>query len=220
MIKKQYLKNKPICKVTFSLPIEAAVDANEVRLLGDFNNWSWDDAMPMNLNKAEYTAMIELEAGRRYEFRYLIDSHIWENDWEADDYIPSPYDGIYNSVVMLEMAEVEAPKPAKPTKTTSKAKAEPKKKATKKAAPTKDDLRKIEGVGPKIATLLNEGGIHTFQDLAKAKNKKLVEILEAAGSRYRMHDPATWPEQAKLAAAGKWEELNTLQEELKGGKRK
>ncbi len=218
MLKKQYLKNKPICKVTFTLPIEAAPDASEVRLLGDFNNWSWDDAVTLQLNKAEYTVIIELEAGRRYEFRYLIDSHIWENDWAADDYVPSPYDGIYNSVVLIEPVEIEQPV----AKATPKKKAEPKKKAApkKKTSADKDDLRKIEGVGPKIATLLNEAGILTFQDLAKAKNKKLVEILEAAGSRYKMHDPTTWPEQAKLAAAGKWEELNTLQEELKGGKRK
>jgi len=212
MLKKQYAKNKPLCKVTFSLPLEAAPDANEVRLLGDFNNWSWDEAVILSLNKAEYTAVVELEAGQSYEFRYLIDSHIWENDWAADDYVPSPYDGVYNSVVLTEAVTA---KPA--TKTTPKKK--PAKKPAKKATKSKDDLRKIEGIGPKIASLLNEAGIKTFKELAKTKNKKLVEILEAAGKRYRMHDPATWPEQAKLAADGKWEQLEALQKELKGGRR-
>jgi len=217
MLKKQYAKNKPVCKVTFSLPLEAAPDAREIRLLGDFNNWSWDQAAILALNKAEYTAVVELEAGQRYEFRYLIDSHIWENDWAADDYVPSPYDGVYNSVVLTEAVATEPTTRAIPKKKTAKKTA---KKTTKKAAKAKDDLRKIEGIGPKIATLLNEAGITTFKELAKTKNKKLVEILEAAGKRYRMHDPSTRPEQAKLAADGKWEQLETLQKELKGGRRR
>ncbi len=90
-------------------------------------------------------------------------------------------------------------------------------KATAKDAKP-DDLRKIEGIGPKIAEKLNEGGIMTFQDLASAEQDRLKEILEAAGSRYRMHDPSTWPMQAQLAADGKWDELDELQDRLDGGK--
>ena len=90
------------------------------------------------------------------------------------------------------------------------------KKVAKKAI--KDDLKKIEGIGPKIASLLNDAGINTFAQLSKASNKKLKGILEAAGSRFRMHDPGSWPKQAKLAAGGKWEELKKLQDELDGGK--
>jgi large subunit ribosomal protein L27 len=92
--------------------------------------------------------------------------------------------------------------------------------APKKAAKSggQDDLKKIEGIGPKIASLLNEGGIITFAQLSETDPEKIREILEAAGSRYKVHDPTTWPQQAGLAAEGKWDELKALQEELKGGK--
>ncbi len=100
-------------------------------------------------------------------------------------------------------------------------KVEAKKEETPKASKPSDsdDLKKIEGIGPKISEILKEGGIHTFDDLAKADVEKLKGLLHDAGSRYRMHDPTTWPEQAALAAAGKWEELDVLQDELKGGKK-
>ncbi len=103
----------------------------------------------------------------------------------------------------------------------AKAAAKPTAKATAKPkAATKDKLTIIEGVGPKIAELLNAEGIMTFADLAKAKMKKLSDILEAAGSRYTMHQPDTWPEQAALARDGKMDELKTLQAALDGGKAK
>ena len=96
-----------------------------------------------------------------------------------------------------------------------------KKEATPKTSRTaKDKLRLIEGIGPKIEGLLQEGGILTFQDLADAKQGTLKEILAAAGPRYRMHDPGTWGEQAALAAEGKMKELKKWQDELKGGRKK
>jgi len=81
-----------------------------------------------------------------------------------------------------------------------------------------DDLKKIEGIGPKISEKLSEAGVDTFQKLADADVQKLKDILEAAGSRYRMHDPTTWPEQAGIAAAGDWDKLKELQDRLDGGK--
>jgi len=81
-----------------------------------------------------------------------------------------------------------------------------------------DDLKKIEGIGPKISEHLNNGGILTFQQLADTDIEKLKEILENAGPRYKMHDPTTWPEQSKLAADGKWDELKELQDRLDGGR--
>lgn len=80
-----------------------------------------------------------------------------------------------------------------------------------------DDLKKIEGIGPKVASLLNEAGITNFQQMVDAGAEKLETILDAAG--LQMIDADTWPEQAKLAAAGDWEALAKLQDELKGGKR-
>ena len=84
----------------------------------------------------------------------------------------------------------------------------------------KDDLKKIEGIGPKIAELLNNHGISTYADLGKAKTDKLIQILETAGSRYRIADPSTWSKQAKLAGKGDWDGLKQLKKELKGGRRK
>ncbi|ARV12130.1 50S ribosomal protein L21 [Gilvibacter sp. SZ-19] len=112
-------------------------------------------------------------------------------------------------------AKKEAPKAAaKPAakKEAPKA-AAPKKAAPKKAA--KDDLKKIEGIGPKIAETLAAAGIATFADLAKAKPAAISEII--AGVRGN-HVPDTWPQQAKLAADGKWDELKELQDKLDGGK--
>ncbi len=125
-----------------------------------------------------------------------------------------------------EKVEVPVAKSVKPAAPAAEEKAEvlaatpaPEKKAApaKKAAGA-DDLKKVEGIGPKIASLLNEAGINTFAELAATDADKIREILEAAGSRYRVHDPATWPQQAGLAAEGKWDELQSLQDELKGGR--
>ncbi|MBK8582163.1 MAG: 50S ribosomal protein L27 [Flavobacteriales bacterium] len=85
-------------------------------------------------------------------------------------------------------------------------------------APKADDLKKVEGVGPKIAELFNEAGINTFAELAATSVDKLKSILEAAGPHFASHDPGTWPKQAELAAAGKWDELKAWQDELDGGK--
>ena len=89
---------------------------------------------------------------------------------------------------------------------------------TKAAVKTADDLKKIEGIGPKIAQLLTDAGIPTFAKLAKSEVKELKTVLENAGSGYRMHDPTTWPKQAELAGAGKWEDLKKYQDELIAGK--
>ena len=80
-----------------------------------------------------------------------------------------------------------------------------------------DDLKKIEGIGPKINSLLQEAGINTYAELAAASVDKIDAIIDAAGITFA--DPTTWPQQAKLAADGKWEELEKLQDELSGGKK-
>ncbi len=97
--------------------------------------------------------------------------------------------------------------------------ATPEAKEAPKADAKPDKLTKIEGIGPKIAEKLNAAGILSFKDLAAASLEKLQGVLDEAGSRYRMHDPGTWAEQAALAAADKWDELETLQDKLDGGKR-
>ena len=87
------------------------------------------------------------------------------------------------------------------------------------AASTKgDDLKKIEGIGPKIAELFNNEGIFLFSELANTPVERMQEILDAAGSRYRVHNPSTWAQQAQMAANGQWDELKVLQDQLNGGK--
>ena len=94
-----------------------------------------------------------------------------------------------------------------------------KKTTAKKAATKVDDLKKIEGIGPKIAGILTEAGYETFAKLAKADPEKIREILlEKGGKRYAMHNPTTWAKQAELAAEGKWDELKKWQDELDGGR--
>ncbi len=80
------------------------------------------------------------------------------------------------------------------------------------------NLQKIEGIGPKIAEILNAHGIYTFADLAEAAVEELQKCLEEAGPRYRLAKPETWPAQARLVADGKWLELDDLQRKLKGGR--
>lgn len=81
-----------------------------------------------------------------------------------------------------------------------------------------DDLKVVEGIGPKIEGLLQEAGIATWNDLATAATEKVQEVLDAAGPRYRMHNPATWSKQAQLCVDAKWAELVEYQDHLKGGK--
>ncbi len=125
-------------------------------------------------------------------------------------------------------AKKEAVKPVKkaedkPKKETKKAtpKATVKKEAPKKATPKKakaDDLKKIEGVGPKAAEAMVNAGLDTFAKVAKADSAKIKDILTEASSRLAHLEPGTWPQQAALAAAGKWDELKELQDKLDGGK--
>ena len=109
-------------------------------------------------------------------------------------------------------AKAEKAAPKKETKKVEAKAAAPKaEKATGKA----DDLKKVEGIGPKIASTLVEAGISTFAELAKTDAAKISEII--AGVRGN-HVTDTWPAQAQLAADGKWDELKKWQDELDGGK--
>ena len=84
--------------------------------------------------------------------------------------------------------------------------------------PKKDDLKIVEGIGPKIAQLFNDDGIMTWKQLAETDPERLRKILDDAGSAFRMHNPETWPAQAKLADAGQWQELEEYQDHLDGGR--
>jgi small subunit ribosomal protein S2 len=116
-------------------------------------------------------------------------------------------------------AEPEAPVEAEPE---PQAEAEPEPQAEAEPEPEPetptepDALQKLEGIGPKVASLLHENGITTFAQLADTPVDKLQEILDA--NKLQMIHPGSWPEQAKLAAAGDWDALQKLQDGLKGGR--
>lgn len=99
--KKQTKKNSDLCKVIFKVPREAARGANSIMVVGDFNNWSIKDNPMKKLKSGEFKLELDLEAKREYQFRYLIDEKIWENDWEADKYVRSEYGNCENSVVVV-----------------------------------------------------------------------------------------------------------------------
>lgn len=81
-----------------------------------------------------------------------------------------------------------------------------------------NDLKVVEGIGPKIEGLLKAGGINTWSELAAADVDRIQKILDEAGPRYQLAVPRTWPQQAALAAAGDWAALKALQDELNAGK--
>ncbi len=99
-LQKKYIKSGSVCKVTFSLSKEAAGDAKSVNLVGDFNNWD-TDASPMKALKSGIRKVaVNLESGKEYKFKYVIDGDKWENDWDADKYVPNEH-GSEDSVVIV-----------------------------------------------------------------------------------------------------------------------
>ena len=116
------------------------------------------------------------------------------------------------------LKEEKAKAPSKPKAETKAAKEKP---ATVKKAPAKtakaDDLKKIEGIGPKAAEALANAGLESFSKLAKAKPEKIKDILTEASSRMAHLEPTTWPQQAQLAADGKWDELKKLARQIERG---
>ncbi|MCA9140275.1 MAG: hypothetical protein KDB00_26070 [Planctomycetales bacterium] len=89
-----------------------------------------------------------------------------------------------------------------------------KKTASKRNKETRDNLKRIEGIGSKLESLLNAQGISTYKQLARASQKRLKAILADAGRYYRMHDPSSWNRQAMLAAEKNWDQLKQLQDQL------
>jgi predicted flap endonuclease-1-like 5' DNA nuclease len=291
-MKKVALKNESAYNVTFNYNVVAENPVESVKVLGDFNEWSHENAFVLKRNKkGDFEGTFKILAGRDYHFRYLVNGERWANEKDADRFEQSPlYAYVDNSVVSLPSFSVKntvavkapakkaapkketksattqktapakkaAPKketksattqktapakkaaPKKETKSPTTQKAAPAKKAApkketkkdtvkkavpaKKAAPKKsspakkDDLTLVEGIGPKIAGILNKAGINSFAELAKTKASSISDILKKAGKQYEVHNPTTWPKQSSMAAAGDWSKLEKWQSELKGGK--
>ncbi len=101
-MEKTFTKNKPVCKVTFSFPIEATGNTKKLFLVGDFNVWNETDiSMTKSVKEGIFKKTLELETGKDYQFKYLSEEQVWYNDYFADWYAPSAFSGIENSVVSL-----------------------------------------------------------------------------------------------------------------------
>jgi predicted flap endonuclease-1-like 5' DNA nuclease len=126
--------------------------------------------------------------------------------------------GLIPQLQRYRQAEQSAPAaPAATPAAVISAPATPAPAPSKAATAEKDDLQKLEGIGPKMEATLNAAGIHTFAQLTQASEAQLLEILTDAGLRLAPTLP-TWPQQAALAAAGQWAELEALQDTLSNRK--
>ena len=117
--------------------------------------------------------------------------------------------GASGPLIQTPGSKAEEPKAAEP---------EAEKEEAPAASAEPDDLTKIEGIGPKVSELLTASGVSTFKELSDASADSIKATLTEAGGVYAAMEPASWPQQAALAAAGEWDKLQTLQDELDGGK--
>jgi 1,4-alpha-glucan branching enzyme len=101
-LKKQFLKSKPICKVTFCLMDDEVQNAKKIQLLGSFNAWKIKDAVLLKKFKnGSFKVTIDLETEQEYQFKYLVDGEKWVNDEMADKYVSNGIGHEENSVVVL-----------------------------------------------------------------------------------------------------------------------
>lgn len=101
-LKKQFLKSKPVCKVTFSLDKSEIEGAEKIVLLGSFNDWNAEEGVVMKKFKnGNFKVTVDLETEAEYQFKYLVDSTTWINDAEADKYVNNGITAEDNSVVVL-----------------------------------------------------------------------------------------------------------------------
>jgi 1,4-alpha-glucan branching enzyme len=101
MIKKQFLKSKPVCKVTFTVPAEAVAEAEKVQLVGEFSSWLSEPIDMKKQKDGSFRAIVDLETGKDYEFRYYVNGESFTNDNEADAYRSSGVSYEENSVLSL-----------------------------------------------------------------------------------------------------------------------
>lgn len=103
-LKKQYFKSDPkknVCKVTFRMSRNEVQGADEVNLVGDFNDWDINATPMKKLKNGDFSITLELEVGKVYQYRYFLDHERWENDWDADEYVQSYIGDVDNSVVIV-----------------------------------------------------------------------------------------------------------------------
>ncbi|MCP5063312.1 MAG: glycoside hydrolase [Ignavibacteriae bacterium] len=101
-VSKKYLKSKPICKVTFRIPVETGRDYKTASLVGDFNNWDHKaNRMKKLVKDGSFSIVVNLEKDAEYQFRYLLDGNEWANEIEAEKHITTHFGDSQNSIIVL-----------------------------------------------------------------------------------------------------------------------
>ena len=101
-INKNYIDEGKSCKVTFTLPGYFEESFESASVVGEFNNWDANlTKLEKNTETGQYSVQVELEAGKEYIFRYIVDGKTWLNDPEADKFEPTPFGDSDNSVLIL-----------------------------------------------------------------------------------------------------------------------
>jgi predicted flap endonuclease-1-like 5' DNA nuclease len=186
-------------KVSFRLPASHVAGAAQGILVGEFNNWNVEEGIWLQKQEdGSMMAELSLTAGKTYQYRYLLSDGRWVNDDNGKTFTE-----VFGAAVENCIIEVPLPEKRAVSKKAPASKATP----AKKKMVSEDDFTKLEGINKKVASLLVANDIRQYKDLAKMSIRKLQLILDGAGSKFNVYNPATWPKQAKLAAAGKWEEL-------------
>ena len=172
-------------KVTFTLPAEIVGEATSGVLLGEFNNWNENEGIALKKSKE---GVMKTSVSLEVGQSYQYRYLLGDGRWVNDQNAPNQHD---NCVITVP------------------------EKAGKVARKSADDLTKIRGIGEKIAELLIANGIDSFEKLANSTFETLRAILDTTGARAKTYDPTHWAKQAKLAAAGKWDEFKKLHTALK-----
>lgn len=200
-------------KVSFKLASQYVSGASNAVIVGDFNNWNVAEGIHMQKSDdGSMIAELYLTPGKTYEYRYFLSDGRWVNDDSQKKIVNAFGHDVENCTVMVP-AETKVKAVKKKTAVTKTV--APVKVVKTASANTKDDLTKIAGVTKKIETLLHAENIVSYSDLGKCTIKKIMLILESASLENKSSFHTSWSKQAKLAAAGKWDELKTLQTELK-----
>jgi hypothetical protein len=188
-------------KVDFYLKASRVQNAKGGLLIGDFNHWDVNKGIALNLNEdGSLSGTLNLTLGKKYEYRYLLSDGRWEND-DNPKVLKNAYGQIVENCIIN-------------TKEISKNKSNSELKSGKTMTSKPDDLTKILGVTPKIQTLLKSESITTYVELGRCTIKKLLLILDIVNNKKKINYYTTWAKQAKLAAAGKWDELTELQKKI------
>jgi len=188
-------------KVDFYLKASRVQNANGGFLVGDFNQWDVNKGIALHLGEdGSLSGTLNLSPGRKYEYRYLLSDGRWEND---DN--PKVLKNAYGQIVENCIIDI---------KQILKKQLSSELKSGKTIGSKSEDLTKISGITPKIQTLLKSESISSYQELGKCTIKKLLLILDIANNKKKINYYTTWAKQAKMAAAGKWDELSELQKKI------